>query len=256
MLQLDHYKISSIKNYLLRYYFKLPFIVITYLSIFLLLKNTYLNILIYVFIIVFSLIKQNYVIKLKFTKRIIRLLITMLLIISLPFIFTFDLSAFLLILLLLPLITFISMIVTYPYEKFIYTYYKNKSKKKLENINPFIIEITGSYGKTTIKNMLYSIYSPYYLTLSTPKSYNTPMGISKTILNDLENLTEIFIVEAGATSTGDIKEITKMINPDIGIITNIGTSHIGLLNGKKNIFKAKLEIKISSSTFEYIRETS
>ena len=245
MAQLDHYKLLSPFKYLKTYYFKKPFILCLLVSIFLLFDKFLINIFVYIIIILFCLINTHYVVKLKFTKRIIRLLITMLLIISLPFIFTFDLSAFLLILLLLPLITFISMLVTYPYEKLIYTYYKNKSKKKLENINPFIIEITGSYGKTTIKNMLYSIYSSNYLTARTPKSYNTPMGISKTILNDLENLTEIFIVEAGATSKGDIEEITKMINPNIGIINYVGYQHMETFKTIDNVLKTKWELALN-----------
>ena len=245
MAQLDHYKLCSPFKYLKTYYFKKTFIVCLLFSIFLLFDKFLINIFVYIIILFFCLVNNHYVVKLKFTKRIIRLLITMLLLISIPFIFNITLSSFLLVLLLLPFITFSGMLINYPYEKLVYTYYKNKSKKKLESINPFIIEITGSYGKTTIKNMLYSIYSPYYLTLSTPKSYNTPMGISKTILNDLENLTDIFIVEAGATSSGDIKEITKMINPDIGIINYVGYQHMETFKTIDNVLKTKWELALN-----------
>jgi hypothetical protein len=115
MAQLDHYKLLSPFKYLKTYYFKKPFILCLLVSIFLLFDKFLINIFVYIIIILLCLVNTHYVVKLKFTKRIIRLLITLLLIISIPFIFTFDLSAFLLILLLLPLITFISILVTYPY---------------------------------------------------------------------------------------------------------------------------------------------
>ena len=130
MLQLDHYKISSIKNYLLRYYFKLPFIVITYLSIFLLLKNTYLNILIYIFIIVFSLIKQNYVIKLKFTKRLIRLLLLILLLLTLLIFIKPSIEIFLILIYTLPILVFLCNLIVQPIENYIKHYYKSKTSKK------------------------------------------------------------------------------------------------------------------------------
>ena len=242
MAQLDHYKLNSPFKYIKTYYFKKPFLLCLLISVFLLFNKFIINIFAYIIIILISLINSHYVIKLKITKRIIRLFIVVLLLSSIPFVYSFHISSFILTILLLPFIFFISLLITYPYEKLIYTYYKAKATRKLKKINPFIIEITGSYGKTSIKNMLHAIYSPYYLTCSTPKSYNTPMGISKTILKDLENLTEIFIVEAGATTKGDIKEITKMVNPNLGIITYVGYQHMESFKTIDNVLKTKWEL--------------
>ena len=245
MLQLDHYKVFSLKNYLLRYYFKLPFIIITYLSIFLLLKNTYFNILIYVFIIIFSLIKQNYIIKLKITKRLMRLLILIVLLITLIILIKPSTEIFLLIIYTLPVIVFISNLALIPFEKYIKYCYKIKTTKKLDKINPYTICITGSYGKTSIKEMLYNIYKNKYICFKTRSSYNTPMGIAKSVLNEMNILTELFFVEAGATSIGDIAEISNIVKPNIGVITSVGPQHLNTFKAMNNVLKTKLELSDS-----------
>lgn len=242
MLQLDHYKIKSSFNYLKKYYFRLPFIIITYLSIFFIFKNSYLDLLIYIFILVFSLIKIKYIIRLKLTKRMLRLLTINLILIIIPFIYSFNKITFLLVLYLLPFTVILSSILIYPVEYLIKRYYKNKCTKKLNKINPFIVCITGSYGKTSIKKMLHSIYQPFFITEMTPKSYNTPMGITKHVLNNLNGLCDIFFVEAGATSPGDIKEIAKMINPNLGVITSIGPQHLSSFKTIDNVLKTKWEL--------------
>ena len=242
MLQLDHYKIKSCFNYLKKYYFRLPFTLVTYLSILFIFKNSYLDLLVYIFILVFSLIKIKYIIKLKLTKRMLRLLIINLILIILPFIFSFNKITFLLVLYLIPFIVILSSILIYPFEYLINSYYKNKCTKKLNKINPFIVCITGSFGKTSIKKMLHSIYQPYYITSSTPRSFNTPMGITKHVLTNLNGLCDIFFVEAGATTIGDIKEITKMINPDLGVITSIGPQHLSSFKSIDNVLKTKWEL--------------
>ncbi len=242
MLQLDHYEKTSVLRYLSKYYFKSIFVVICYLSIFFILNVPLLNYLIYGLIFVFSLFKNKYIMKLKFTKRMIRLIIMNLLLIIITIYLIKNLYILIPLLFLLPLYVFISNLLLYPFEQLVKFYYKQKSKKKLKKINPYVICITGSFGKTTLKNILYSIYNPSYLTIASIASYNTPMGLSKTILNDLTPLTELLILEAGATRIGDIKEITKMINPNLGVITQIGPQHLSSFKTMDNILKTKWEL--------------
>lgn len=242
MLQLDHYKTICLKHYLKRYYLKTPYLIATYFSIFLFLKIIYVNIFVYLIILLVSLFKSKYILKLKFTKRIIRLLIVIFLISSLIIIFNPSVSSFLIVIYTLPFIVMLSNIILYPVEKYIKYFYKQKTKKKLSQIKPYIVCITGSYGKTSVKEMLYTIYKDKYLCLKTPKSYNTPMGISKTVLNELEYMTELFFVEAGATTKGDIDEICKMIKPDVGVISSIGPQHLNSFKTINNILKTKLEL--------------
>ncbi|MBO7219065.1 MAG: UDP-N-acetylmuramoyl-tripeptide--D-alanyl-D-alanine ligase, partial [Clostridia bacterium] len=80
----------------------------------------------------------------------------------------------------------ISVILLMPYEYFVKRYYIKKAKDKLASLTHLkVIAITGSFGKTSVKNYLYNILKNHYTVVMTPKSYNTAYGITKTILNDL-----------------------------------------------------------------------
>ncbi|MGI6278901.1 MAG: Mur ligase family protein [Patescibacteria group bacterium] len=104
------------------------------------------------------------------------------------------------------------------------------------------IVITGSYGKTTFKEMLAWVISPYRVVLKTPDNINTPIGIAKIILTKLNRQTEVLIVEAGAYQAGDIKKICQLIKPQIGIITIIGLMHLERFGNFTRLKKTKQEI--------------
>ena len=108
-------------------------------------------------------------------------------------------------------------------------------------INPKVVAVTGSSGKTTTKEMLYSVISQKYKTHKSYLNYNNQFGLCRTILEMPED-TEVLIVEAGMRALGDVELISKYAQPDIAVLTNIGTSHIGLLKSRENIAKAKCEI--------------
>lgn len=107
--------------------------------------------------------------------------------------------------------------------------------------NPFVIAITGSYGKTTTKELLFHILQSQYKILKSPKNYNNHIGIPLTLFR-LSEKEDIAILELGMNHSGEIEKLSKLVEPDFAIITSIGTSHIGNLKGKKNIWKAKMEI--------------
>ena len=111
-----------------------------------------------------------------------------------------------------------------------------------EKYNPKVIAITGSVGKTTTRELLYTILKTKYKCMQSEKNYNNHIGLPLTIFN-LNKDTEIAITEMGMNHLGEIKYLSKMVKPDIAVITNIGSSHIGNLGSKENILKAKLEIK-------------
>ena len=90
-------------------------------------------------------------------------------------------------------------------------------KKKLDRINPIVIGITGSYGKTTMKDALKLMLEGSRVVLSSKENQNTPMGISRLILDELTDETEVFVVEMGAYYRGDIKNLCKIVQPDISI---------------------------------------
>ena len=107
---------------------------------------------------------------------------------------------------------------------------------------PKVIAITGSVGKTTTRELIYTILKNKYKCHQSQKNYNNHIGVPLTIF-DLNKDDEIAIVEMGMNHLNEIKYLSKMVTPDIAVITNIGTSHIGNLGSKENILKAKLEIK-------------
>ena len=118
---------------------------------------------------------------------------------------------------------------------------QNKIKKEKEN-KLKVVGITGSYGKTSTKLVLNDIVKNSLKTYATPSSFNTPMGISKVINNELESGTEVFISELGARYVGEIKEVAELVMPDIAIITNIGPCHIETFGSMENIVKTKFEL--------------
>ncbi len=108
-------------------------------------------------------------------------------------------------------------------------------------INPKVIAITGSCGKTTTKEMLYSVFNTQYKTHKTALNHNNEIGLCETMFN-MPPDTEICIVEMGMRNLGEIELLSKYSNPDIGIITNIGSAHVEKLGTLKNIAIAKCEI--------------
>ena len=111
---------------------------------------------------------------------------------------------------------------------------KKKFKGKLTGV-------TGSVGKTTTKDMLGQILEQSFKTLRTYKNLNNEFGLSKTVLN-LDETYKAAVVEMGMSNLGEISALSKTCQPDIGIITNIGVSHLEFLKTRENILKAKLEI--------------
>lgn len=104
-----------------------------------------------------------------------------------------------------------------------------------------VIGITGSNGKTTTKDIIYSILSQRYRCKKTEGNYNNHIGLPFTILQ-LEDSDEIIVLEMGMSSFGEIDTLCKISQPNYGIITNIGDSHLEFLKTRENVFKAKSEI--------------
>lgn len=104
-----------------------------------------------------------------------------------------------------------------------------------------LIAVTGSCGKTTTKELISTILSSKYNVLKSEKNKNNHIGLPLTLLK-LDSCYDVIVTELGMNSKGEIEYLSNICKPDYGVITNIGTAHIGNLNGIKNIFKAKMEI--------------
>ena len=119
--------------------------------------------------------------------------------------------------------------------------YLNIAKYYREKINPITVAITGSSGKTTTKEIMYSVLSQKFKTQKTFSNHNNEIGFCQTVLG-MEPDTTALIVEMGMRGLGEIELISTHLNPDIAVITNSGSAHVGRLGSLDNIATAKCEI--------------
>lgn len=205
------------------------------------------NILISLVVLDVALLTNIFLIKklvFKFTRRSVSLLFVHMIIISVIAIFFSNLVFYIfasLATLTLELLIIFTNFILIPYECVVRQFYINKAKKKIKtNRNLKIIAVTGSFGKTSFKNYLYSILCGQYNVIKTPGSVNTPMGICKFINNSLTPYDDILILEVGVDTPNTMKRFFKIFNPDIGVITSIGEMHLATFKTIENIQKEKM----------------
>lgn len=130
-----------------------------------------------------------------------------------------------------------------PLEKAINRRYYNDAARRLAAMPDLkVVGITGSYGKTSTKHYLERILSEQFETLMTPGSYNTTLGVVRTIREMLKPYHEIFIAEMGAKQPGDIKEICDLVKPSTGIITAVGPQHLESFKTIERVQSTKFEL--------------
>lgn len=145
--------------------------------------------------------------------------------------------------LLLPLLVALSALLALPIEKFIFRlYFKDAEKKLLANPKLIRIGITGSYGKTSTKFILNTILSQKFNVLATPASFNTPMGVTRIVRERLTPAHQVFIGEMGARHVGEIKELSRLVHPKIGILTAVGPQHLDTFRTIERIEGTKYEL--------------
>ena len=144
---------------------------------------------------------------------------------------------------LLFLVVALAGLVAMPVEKSINRMYMRDAQRRMDAQPDLIrIGITGSYGKTSVKNILYTILSQKYNVLSTPASFNTPMGLTRVIRERLEPAHQIFLAEMGARHRKDIQELTDFIHPTIGVLTSVGPQHLDTFKTLDNIIATKYDL--------------
>jgi UDP-N-acetylmuramoyl-tripeptide--D-alanyl-D-alanine ligase len=209
--------------------------------------NAVLNWLITLFVIGLIFVFDKMIIGLKLTKRIFRFLATYMILVALEGFFLISVTneafACFIITFIMPADIMAVNYLNFPLEHVIGLYYIRKAKNKLSQSNHLLkIGITGSYGKTTTKNILGSILATKYLTVKTPASYNTPMGISKCTNQELKPQTEIFIAEMGAFRIGEIRFLSDIVRPKVGIVTAVGPQHISTFKTVERVLQTKMEL--------------
>ena len=156
--------------------------------------------------------------------------------------FLWNLFATLFLLIFSPFFVVLTFLICWPLEEAIKKRYLKKAKRKLAKCMCKKIAITGSFGKTSTKNILYQILKEEFDVCATPKSFNTPMGLCKTILQDLKETDDFFIAEFGARRLGDIKFLAEFLEVDFGIITPVGNCHLETFGSLQNIENEKFEL--------------
>jgi UDP-N-acetylmuramoyl-tripeptide--D-alanyl-D-alanine ligase len=128
-------------------------------------------------------------------------------------------------------------------EKYLFGIYQKEASKKLNSMKDLkIIAVTGSYGKTSMKNFMTQILSQKFKVYSTPRSVNTIGGIIKDVNESLSEDTQIYICEAGARERGDIYTIAQFLHPHLVVVGKIGPQHHEYFKTMDNIVRTKLEL--------------
>lgn len=236
--------------------------------------HTFIVALIALAVIIFKLVilaRKKYKKPLVMTKRAWRLLITMI-VTSVIFCLGaycgagYAYTAIPVALLLLAVLSWMLLLFSnwmmHPVEAAINKMYVDDAKRILAQMPDMkIIGITGSYGKTSTKHYLYRILSEQFDVLMTPGSFNTPMGVVRTVREQLKPYNNVFIVEMGAKQPGDIKEICDIVHPQIGIITAVGEQHLESFKTIENVQRTKFELAdalpsnglaVLNDDFEYV----
>jgi len=133
-------------------------------------------------------------------------------------------------------------IVLAPIQSAINNGYERRARRKLDEIQPTVVGVTGSYGKTSTKFAIEKLVAPQGEVLATPGSYNTTMGVVRTINESLTGNHRFFVVEMGAKQSGDIAEIVEFTRPQVAVLTAIGPAHLESFGSVDNIRQAKYEI--------------
>ncbi|MFN8378695.1 MAG: UDP-N-acetylmuramoyl-tripeptide--D-alanyl-D-alanine ligase [Anaerolineae bacterium] len=150
----------------------------------------------------------------------------------------------LVLLLAAPLWLVLGNLLMMPVEATLRRRYLRRAQRVLDEIRPTVIGITGSYGKTSTKAILAHLLNGRFKAYPTPKSYNTLMGISMSINNDLaeDRSVDYFICEMGAYIPGEIQRIADLVHPTIGIEIEVGPQHLERFGSLENVAIAKYEL--------------
>ena len=131
----------------------------------------------------------------------------------------------------------------YPWEKLVQNYWLRRAQKTLaKHVGLIKIGITGSYGKTSVKNILAAMLATKYRVVTSPASFNTPMGFARTVNQNLQPDSQVLIMEMGARRPGEIREMCRLLQPDHGIITSIGACHLATFGNLETVAKTKAEL--------------
>jgi UDP-N-acetylmuramoyl-tripeptide--D-alanyl-D-alanine ligase len=144
-----------------------------------------------------------------------------------------------------PLLLVSADVLLHPVQSAINARYMRRARKRLDQWSPTVIGVTGSFGKTSTKTAIASLVGEPGSAFATPGSYNTPMGVTRSINENLTESNRYFVVEMGAYKEGDIAELCSFVRPRIGVLTAIGPAHLERFGSLDAIRRGKYEIVTS-----------
>lgn len=132
--------------------------------------------------------------------------------------------------------------ITGPFERWNARRFRRTADDKLRQARPRVIAITGSYGKTTVKNHVRDLVGTTFDTVATPASWNNLAGLSRAINEHVTPGTEVFVAEMGTYGPGEIREMARWLRPEVSVITALGPVHLERMKTLETILEAKAEI--------------
>ncbi len=144
--------------------------------------------------------------------------------------------------LFLPLLLALANATTSVFENARNKKFVKKAETALKETQITRVAVVGSYGKTSVKNIFKTLLEEKYAVATTPASYNTPIGIAKTVLEDGFKEKQVFIAEMGARKRGDITELCELVKPDYALFTGVCEQHIESFETLENILAEKSEV--------------
>ncbi|NPC95585.1 UDP-N-acetylmuramoyl-tripeptide--D-alanyl-D-alanine ligase [Nocardioides sp. zg-DK7169] len=142
----------------------------------------------------------------------------------------------------------LAQLITAPVERAMGRKYQVAAAAKMRKLDPRVVAITGSYGKTSTKNYAAHLMSGRWATLASPASFNNAMGLSRAVNDRLEGGTDVFVAEMGTYGPGEIAALCEVFRPEVSAITTIGEAHLERMKNRETIVRAKSEILPPAST--------
>jgi len=188
---------------------------------------------------------------LAWTDRLKRLLVAWIVLVAVigaALVFVVGATGVALTLLLAPRITDLALAIMKPVEKRLSRKWMLSARKRIKQVAPTVVAITGSYGKTSTKGYVAHLLSSAFSVVASPASFNNLLGLSRAVNDRVVPGTEVFIAEMGVYGRGEIRELSESFPPDIAAITTIGEAHLARMGSRDVIFQAKSEITEKART--------
>jgi UDP-N-acetylmuramoyl-tripeptide--D-alanyl-D-alanine ligase len=147
-----------------------------------------------------------------------------------------------------PLTMDVALAIANPIEKALSQKWLVAAQKKLRQVNPTVVAVTGSYGKTSTKGYIAHLVGTKFSVVPSPASFNNLMGLARAVNDKLTPGTEVFVAEMGIFGEGEIRRLCESFPPDIAAITVIGEAHLERMKSRETILRAKSEIVENAKT--------